>query len=203
MDERDDTRMAASNACAHLSSRGTRVTPYFAIYSFDRRPTTADEIAQLWQARMLLSGELAMPPDPNPEFFAIDNVIDRPRWMSQFPIGGPAFLSIGLLLNAAWLLNPILTALTAVNVYRFVQRAYGDAGRGPPRPYLCESEVVLMAPRYEPHAHVGSSRWRSRPCRFGSRRRTRRNSAGRRPSSASPLARRSRCGRSMDSSRGS
>src|ERR1051325_7102690 len=51
---------------------------FFTLYSFDRRPTTADEVAQLWHARMLLTGRLAMPADPNPEFFAIDNIIDRP-----------------------------------------------------------------------------------------------------------------------------
>jgi len=97
------------------------------IYSFDRRPTTADEIAQLWHARMLLSGRLAMPPDPNPEFFAIDNVIDRPVWMSQFPIGGPLVLAMGVVLGLPWLLNPVLTALIAFNVYRFAQRAFGEA----------------------------------------------------------------------------
>lgn len=103
------------------------LTAFFAIYSFDGRPTTADEVAQLWHARMLLEGHLAMAPDPNPEFFAVDNIVDSPRWMSQFPIGGPAILSIGVLAGSAWLLNPILTALTALNVYRFTQRAYGEA----------------------------------------------------------------------------
>jgi len=102
------------------------LTAFAGLYSFDGRPTTADEIAQLWHARILLEGRLAMAPDPNPEFFAVDNIIDSPRWMSQFPIGGPAILAIGVLTRAAWLLNPILTALTALNVYWFSQRAYGE-----------------------------------------------------------------------------
>lgn len=100
---------------------------FFAIYSFGRRPTTADEIAQLWHARMLLEGRLSMPPDPNPEFFAIDNVIDSPRWMSQFPIGGPAYLALGMLLRAEWLMNAILSALIVVNVWYFSRRVYGEA----------------------------------------------------------------------------
>lgn len=100
---------------------------FFAAYSFGRRPTTADEIAQLWHARMLLDGRLAMPPDPNPEFFAIDNVIDSPRWMSQFPIGGPAVLAVGMLLRAEWLLNAVLSALIVVNVWYFARRAYSEA----------------------------------------------------------------------------
>ena len=117
---------------------------FLAIYSFNGRPTTADEVAQLWHARMLLEGRLAMPPDPNPEFFAIDNVIDRPLWMSQFPIGGPAYLAIGLLFGAAWLLNPILTALLAYNVYRFAQRAYGEAQARAAAAVVAVSPMLLM-----------------------------------------------------------
>ena len=99
---------------------------FFAIYSFDRRPTTADEIAQLWHAKMLLGGRLSLPPDPNLEFFAIDNVIDTPRWMSQFPIGGPAFLALGLLFRAEWLMNAVLCGLIVVCAYWFSRRAYGE-----------------------------------------------------------------------------
>jgi 4-amino-4-deoxy-L-arabinose transferase-like glycosyltransferase len=117
---------------------------FFTLYSFDARPTTADEIAQLWHARMLVAGRLALPPDPNPEFFAIDNIIDRPYWMSQFPIGGPASLSIGVLLGAVWLLNPVLTALTALNVYRLAQRAYGEAQARAAAAVFAVSPMVLI-----------------------------------------------------------
>ena len=117
---------------------------FFTFYSFDARPTTADEIAQLWHSRMLLAGRLALPPDPNPEFFAIDNIIDRPYWMSQFPIGGPAVLAIGLLVGAVWLLNPILTALTALNVYRLVRRTYGEAQARAAATIFAASPMVLI-----------------------------------------------------------
>jgi hypothetical protein len=95
------------------------------IFSFERHPSTADGVAQLWHARILLSGRLSLPPDPNGEFFAVDNVIDRP-WMSQFPIGTPALLAMGLLVKGAWLMNPLLTGVIVLNVYRFVGRAYGE-----------------------------------------------------------------------------
>ena len=97
-----------------------------AIYVLARRPTTSDEVAQLWHARILLTGRLSLPADPNPEFFAIDNVVDHGRWYSQFPIGGPAVLALAMLLHATWLLNPLLAGLTVVNVYRFASRAYGE-----------------------------------------------------------------------------
>ncbi|HMC56714.1 MAG TPA: hypothetical protein VKH19_16165 [Gemmatimonadaceae bacterium] len=120
------------------------LTAFFAWYSFDRRPTTADEIAQLWHARILLSRHLALPPDPNPEFFAIDNIVDRPVWMSQFPIGGPAVLAIGVLFRAAWLLNPVLTALTTWNVYRFCVRAYGEGQARAAALVLALSPLMLL-----------------------------------------------------------
>lgn len=128
------------------------LTLFFTWYSFGARPTTADEIAQLWHARMLLAGRLAMPADPNPEFFAIDNIIDRPLWMSQFPIGGPAVLAIGVLLGVPWLLNPVLTALTALNVYTFARRAYGEAlARAAVLVFALSPMVLIMGATYMNH----------------------------------------------------
>jgi hypothetical protein len=147
---------AWSSATAHIMAVPARsfaiglllatfaVALLFTWYSFDARPTTADEIAQLWHARMLLAGRLALPADPNPEFFAIDNIIDRPLWMSQFPIGGPAALAVGLFVHAVWLLNPLLTALTAFNVYRFVQRAYDEAQARAAATIFALSPMVLL-----------------------------------------------------------
>ena len=98
-----------------------------ALFCFGRQPHNADEVAQLWHARILTSGRLALPPDANPEFFGMDNVIDQGAWYSQFPIGGPAFLALGLLVRAAWLVNPLLLALTLINLYRFARHAYGES----------------------------------------------------------------------------
>lgn len=97
-----------------------------AVYVFSRKPTSSDEIAQLWHAKILLTGRLTLPADPNPEFFAIDNVVDQGRWYSQFPIGGPVLMALAMMFRATWLLNPVLAGLTVVNVYRFASKAYGD-----------------------------------------------------------------------------
>lgn len=135
-----------------IATAALALTLALSFYSFAGRPTTADEIAQLWHARILLGGRLALPPDPNPEFFAIDNIIDRPVWMSQFPIGGPAVLAIGLLTGAAWLLNPVLTALTTLNVYRFARRAYDEPqARAAAAIFAASPMVVLMGGTYMNH----------------------------------------------------
>ena len=98
-----------------------------ALICFGRQPHNADEVAQLFHAKILLSGRLSLPPDPNPEFFGMDNMIDSGKWYSQFPVGGPALLAVGVSLHAAWLLNPVLLALTVVAMHAFARRAYSEA----------------------------------------------------------------------------
>ncbi len=102
------------------------ITVFFAVYCFGRQPHNADEVAQLFHAKMLLHGRLTLPPDPNPEFFGMDNMIQRGRWYSQFPIAGPAFLAVGMALGGAWLLNPVMLALSVMCLYGFVRRVYDE-----------------------------------------------------------------------------
>lgn len=126
-----------------------------AVLCFARQPHNADEVAQLWHARILLSGHLSLPVDPNPEFFGMDNVIDRGRWYSQFPIGGPAYLALGMALRAAWLVNPLLLALTVPNLYAFARRTYDEATARTSVLLLALSPMVLfMAASYMNHVAV-------------------------------------------------
>lgn len=126
-----------------------------AAYVLSNKPTTSDEVAQLWHAKILLTGRLSLPADPNPEFFALDNIIDRGRWYSQFPIGGPAVFSLAMLLHATWLLNPLLAGLTVVNVYRFASVAYGS-GEARASAALCATcpSLLLMSGSYMNHTLV-------------------------------------------------
>jgi hypothetical protein len=122
---------------------------------FARQPHNADEVAQLWHAKILLAGRLSLPVDPNPEFFGMDNVIDRGRWYSQFPIGGPAFLALGLLVRAAWLVNPILLALTIPNLYAFARRAYDEGtARAAVLVLLTAPLALFMSASYMNHVPV-------------------------------------------------
>ena len=123
-----------------------------ATYCFGRQPHNADEVAQLWHARILTSGRLALPPDANPEFFGMDNVIDQGAWYSQFPVGGPAFLALGMLVRAAWLVNPLLLALTLVNLYRFGRVAYGEStARASALLFALSPLVLFMGASYMNH----------------------------------------------------
>jgi len=124
-------------------------------YVLSRQPTTSDEVAQLFQARILLAGRLWLPADPNPEFFAVDNIVDQGRWYSQFPIGWPAVLALATLLRVTWLLNPLLAGLTVINVYRFARSAYG-IGEARVAAVLCATcpFVLLTSASYMNHTLV-------------------------------------------------
>ena len=97
-----------------------------AVYAFRRGPSTSDELAMLWHARMLVHGRLSLPVDPNREFFALENVVDTGRWYSQFPIGGPLFLALGTLFGVPWLVNPLLIGGTAAALYHIARRAFDE-----------------------------------------------------------------------------
>jgi hypothetical protein len=76
------------------------------------RPLLIDEIAQVWQARVLASGHLWAPSTGHPELFGVLNVVDHAgKVFAQFPIGGPAFLALGSLVHAEWLVGPVFGAL--------------------------------------------------------------------------------------------
>ena len=125
------------------------------VICFGRQPHNADEVAQLFHAKILLSGRLALPPDANPEFFGMDNMIDRTRWYSQFPIGGPAFLALGIALRAAWLMNPALLALAILSVYGFAKRAYREpVARATALLFALSPFALFMAASFMNHVPV-------------------------------------------------
>ena len=85
----------------------------------------------------------------------MDNMIDRVRWYSQFPIGGPAVLAIGLALRAAWLVNPVLLALTVLSVYGFARRAYGEpVARATALLFALSPFALFMAASFMNHVPV-------------------------------------------------
>ncbi len=133
----------------------TAASAFLAWYAYGFAPSTADEIAQLWHARILLHGHLALPADPNFEFFAVDNVIDWGAWYSQYPIGGPLVLALGYLLHARWLLDPVLGGLTAVALYHFARKAYGETqGRAAALLFVLCPVTLLMSASFMNHVPV-------------------------------------------------
>ena len=84
-------------------------------------------MAQQWHARILASGRVAAVAEPYPEFFNTAPVFDRDgRWYSQYPIGGPAFVALGVLVNAPWIVNPLLLGIATWVLYRFLSDVFDE-----------------------------------------------------------------------------
>ena len=96
---------------------------FVAWFCFGGQPTGGDEMAQRFQARLLVAGRLWGVAEQPYEFFSgIQTVNIDGRWFAQFPIGGPALLAVGVLFGMPWIVNPILAGWTASNVYRFASK---------------------------------------------------------------------------------
>ena len=94
---------------------------YFGWRLFSLEPVVGDEFAQRWQAHLLATGHLSALAGAHAEFFSTIQTLElKGRWFSQFPIGGPAILSVGELLRAPWLINPVLAGVAAIALYDFV-----------------------------------------------------------------------------------
>ena len=98
------------------------------LLSYEQHPHIPDEVIYLLHAGYLANGMLALPTPPVAEAFDISLMInDSGRWFSAFPPGWPAMLSIGSLLGATWLVNPVLAALCVLLTY-LLARELGSRG---------------------------------------------------------------------------
>ncbi|MGH7582150.1 MAG: hypothetical protein ACREL5_02865 [Gemmatimonadales bacterium] len=96
---------------------------------FGRRALSLDELAQLFQARVFASGHLWLPAPAHPGFTVppLQVIVDG-RLFGQFPAGGPAFLALGVVLGAPWLVTPAIAAAAAVMFARLVRRIEPEDG---------------------------------------------------------------------------
>lgn len=123
---------------------------------FDLAPVVGDEFAQRWQAHLLALGRLSARRDPNPEFFStVETLVVGDRWFSQFPMGGPALLALGLLAHAPWLVNPLLAGVAAIAVYRFASATFDESTARVTGLLFALCPFVLMMAGSEMN-HVGS-----------------------------------------------
>ena len=92
---------------------------------YQDHPHIPDEVAYIYQARMLARGQLSMPAPPVPEAFAYYLMeIDGSRWFPTPPVGWPAALALGTVLGVPWLVNPMLGAANLVLVYLVLGELY-------------------------------------------------------------------------------
>lgn len=97
-----------------------------AIDGFEAVPHVPDEIAYLFQARIFAGGQLWAPAPGPPDFFLQEHVIAQSgRWFAKYPPMFPALLALGVRGGAPWLVNALLSALTALLIYRITRELAG------------------------------------------------------------------------------
>jgi len=131
----------------------TALAAALSFFSYERHPHIPDEVVYLLHARYLAEGMLAMPAPPVPEAFNIDLMnYEADRWFCPVPPGWPAMLALGVLIGAAWLVNPILGGLNVLLAYALARELYDRRAARLTALLLCFSPWhVLMAMNFMPH----------------------------------------------------
>jgi len=88
-------------------------------HTFERLPHLEDEVAYLWQAKLLARGQTVIDsPQPRRAYwqpFVVDYADNR---FGKYTLGWPLILAPGVLLGQPWTMNALLAGLTVLLVYR-------------------------------------------------------------------------------------
>jgi 4-amino-4-deoxy-L-arabinose transferase-like glycosyltransferase len=96
---------------------------------FERVPHIEDELAYVWQARLVADGKMLMPSPPTcPSCFLVPFVIDyNGVRFGKYPLAWPVALSLGIRFGARELVNPLLAGLGIWLTYRLGRKFFNPA----------------------------------------------------------------------------
>jgi hypothetical protein len=92
-------------------------------------PHVPDEVAYLFQGRVLASGQLSIDPPRVPAAFTVewDHILRTSEgWRAMYPPGWPLLLAAGWLIHAPWLVNPLLLCFAVVGVFRLANQLFEE-----------------------------------------------------------------------------
>jgi 4-amino-4-deoxy-L-arabinose transferase-like glycosyltransferase len=96
-------------------------------FIFEGVPHLEDEVAYVWQARLLAEGKLSIPSPAHPRSFLVPFVVDyEGQRFGKYPPGWPLVLSAGVLLGAREMVNPLLAGLGVWLTYLLGKRLFGQ-----------------------------------------------------------------------------
>ncbi len=143
-------RYVAAPSPARFAAAAALVLSVFAVLTcllvFAGNARTVDGFADLFQARIFLSGRLwAAPPPPDvaANFSTLHMIVGPTRWFSQYPPGQALVLAGGLAVGAWWLLNPLFTVALSVATYRIARWCCDEATARLAAILLCLSPFVV------------------------------------------------------------
>jgi hypothetical protein len=99
----------------------------FSVSVLESKPNLIDAMTQLTHARYLAAGQLSGPVDQFSEFWHLPNSIATPNgWVSQYPPGFVALLSLGMRLGIVQLVGPLLVVITVYFAALAAERLFPD-----------------------------------------------------------------------------
>jgi hypothetical protein len=119
------TELDRKQAIWALGALGTLVPVLIRHAVLDGAPLTDDESSYLLAARTLASGRLWVPSPEMPVFFDNAFIINDGRLYSQYFLGWPALLALGVWVSLPGLVNPLLAGLTTVLLALIAERRFG------------------------------------------------------------------------------
>jgi 4-amino-4-deoxy-L-arabinose transferase-like glycosyltransferase len=105
------------------------VTAAYINYSYgDHMPHVPDELAYIFQAKLLASFDLTAPVPPVSEafdyFYPPFIIVHDGHWMGLYSFGHPIMLAFGDLIGALWLIPALLGAATVLLVFAIGRKVY-------------------------------------------------------------------------------
>jgi hypothetical protein len=95
------------------------MSAYISQRTFERLPHLEDEVAYLWQAKLLSTGRTVIDsPDPARAFWQPFIVDFQDNRFGKYSLGWPLMLTPGVLVGQPWVMNAFFAALTVALVYR-------------------------------------------------------------------------------------
>ncbi|NPV06424.1 MAG: hypothetical protein HPY83_00500 [Anaerolineae bacterium] len=99
---------------------------YTAADILEGMPHCQDEVAYLFQARVLAAGRLYLPslPESVRGFFDHEFIVNNGKWYGKYTPGTSALMAVGEAAGVPWLVNPLLGAACVLLLHRLAERLF-------------------------------------------------------------------------------
>ncbi|HLF90944.1 MAG TPA: hypothetical protein VI451_18520 [Anaerolineales bacterium] len=98
---------------------------------FENIPHLEDEVAYVWQAKLMAAGKVTIPTPIEPKKFLIPFVVDyNGQRFGKYPLGWPALLAVGIKLGMREWVNPLLAGLAVWLTYVLGKKLMGEVVGG-------------------------------------------------------------------------
>ncbi|MEJ2744516.1 MAG: glycosyltransferase family 39 protein [bacterium] len=117
-------------------------------YILDHIPHVQDSVVYNFQAQLLSRGRLSAPIPPVPQAFALESFIifKGGNWFGQYPFGHPFLLMFGHLVDAPWIVPPLVGAAVLILIYLIARELFSR------KVAVVASLIALSSPLFQMNA---------------------------------------------------